>query len=115
MALIAQNSALPDFQAVNLTRTTLTASDTINYTPGSGQILVMYNTAAAAVTVTITGSAATSITPPGFGGTISLAGGKAVTVPLNGTTLLALDDISAFLPGTVTVAGGVGLVAHLFV
>jgi len=54
-------------------------------------------------------------------GVVSAAGGKAVTVPASGQTLLNLDDIGAYLDsavptgGTVTVTGGVGVTAALYV
>lgn len=115
MAAIAQNSnASGDFKEVTLTRSVMSASDTIPYVAGSGQVLVMFNTTAAAVTVTINGSVAGQLQPAGYGGIISLAAGKAITVPASGTTYLALDDISAYLGGTVTITGGTGLTAHLF-
>lgn len=101
---------------VNLTRTTMTASDTLTFVQGSGQMLAMYNTTAAAVNVTLVGTAPTSLSPDGYGGTLSTAGGKVVTVPANGWTMVELDDIWAFLTGsgTVTVTNGTGLTAVLF-
>ena len=102
--------------AVNLTRTALTASDTLSYVQGSGQVLHLYNTTAAIVTVTLVGTAPTTLSPDGYGGTLSTAGGKAVAVPANGWTVLELDDIWAFLTGsgTVTVTNGTGVVASLY-
>jgi uncharacterized protein YjlB len=100
----------------NATRTTLSASDTMTYV-GNGQELHLYNITASSVTVTLTGSAATTISPVGYGGTISVATGKAVIVPAGtataGHTVVPLDSISAFLAGTITVTGGVGVVAML--
>ena len=115
MATIAQVTALSDFQAVTLPRTAMTTSDTLTYVQGSNQVLVMYNTTAGAINVTFTGSSAGTIAPAGYGGTISVAGGKVVTVPASSTVLLALDDISAYLQGTITITNGTGLTAHLFV
>jgi hypothetical protein len=115
MATITQNMATQDFQAVTLARTTMTASDTLTYVPGSGQVLFLYNTTASPIVVTITGSGATTMAPAGFGGTISLSAGKAITVPASGSVFLALDDISAYLVGTVTLTGGSGITAHLYV
>lgn len=96
------------------TRATMTASDTIPYAQGTGQVLVLYNTTASAVTVTFTGSLATAVTYPGLGGPISLSGGKAVTVPASGATIVDLDDLSQYLQGVVTVTNGTGLVAMLY-
>jgi len=100
----------------NLSRTTLTASDTFTYVQGSGQTLALFNTTASAVAITIGGSLPTSLTPAGFGGIVSTAGGKSVTVPASGATYLELDDIWAFLTGngTITVTNGTGLSAVLF-
>lgn len=101
---------------VNLTRTTLTASDTLTYTRGANQNLHFYNTTASAVTVTLVGTAPTALTPSGYGGTLSTSAGKAITVPASGWTMVELDDIWAFLTGsgTVTLTNGTGLVAVLY-
>lgn len=116
MAVITQTNATDGSFAATLTRTVLTAGpDTLTYTGGSKQVLVLFNTTAAAVTATIVGSAATSITPPGYGGTISVAGGKAIVVGASATVLVELDDISAYLVGNISITGGVGLTAHLYV
>jgi hypothetical protein len=96
----------------NATRTTLSASDTMTYV-GNGQEIHLYNTTASIVTVTFVGSTATTISPVGYGGTISVAAGKAVAVPASGHTVVPLDSIAAFLAGTITVTGGVGVVAML--
>ncbi len=120
MAVIAQtngvkgkNSAGP----VNLTRTTLTASDTLTFQRGADQSLMLYNTTASPVVITMLGTAPTPLSVDGYGGTIDTSAGKAVTVPASGLTLVELDDIWAFLTGTnvVTLTGGTGVVAALFV
>jgi hypothetical protein len=115
MAAILQTTVLSSDTAVNVTRTTMTASDTIPYVQGAGQVLVLYNTTASPVTVTMLGSAATTVSIPGMGGAINVAAGKTVQVPATGTTVVQLDDYSNFLSGNVTITGGTGLVAHLFV
>jgi hypothetical protein len=115
MATITQTNVGKGGGAKNITLTTLTSSDTFSYQQGAGQVLILFNTTGSPVTATITGSAATTISPSGFGGTVSVASGKAVTVPANGMTLLNLDDISAFLKGTITVTGGTGLEAAVHV
>ena len=120
MATIVQTNGVTDASSngpVNLTKTTLTASDTLTYVPGGSQMLSLYNTTASIVTVTLVGTAPLTLSPAGYGGTISTAGGKAIAVPASGWTNLELDDISAFLAGTgaVTVTGGTGVVAALYV
>lgn len=119
MAVITQNTGVNNKGSngpVNLTRTTLTASDTLTYVQGSGQNLHLYNTTASAVNVTLVGTAPTTLSPDGYGGTLSTAGGKTITVPANGWTVVELDDIWAFLTGsgTVTVTNGTGTVASLY-
>jgi len=96
-----------------VTTTTMTSSDTLTYVSGNGQILITENTTGSPVTYTITGSGATIISPTGYGGSISVAGGKAITVGANATVHTHLDAISAFLAGTITITGGTGLVARL--
>jgi hypothetical protein len=116
MAAITQTNATTDSNVpVTLSRLALSASDTLTYIPGARQMLVLYNTTASLVTATIVGSGATTISPAGYGGTISVAAGKAIAVPANGTVLVDLDDISAYLIGSITITGGTGLTAHLFV
>jgi len=115
MAVITQVNATDGGLIATLTRTVLSASDTLTYTAGSKQTLVLFNTTAALVTATIIGSAATTISPPGFGGTISVAAGRAIAVPASSTVLVELDDISAYLVGNITITGGIGLTAHLYV
>lgn len=115
MAVITQTFATDGPNAATLVRTTLSASDTLTYTAGSKQVVIFYNTTASAVTATITGSAATTITPAGYGGTISVAAGKAIVVGASATVMVELDDIFAYLVGSITITGGVGLTAHLYV
>lgn len=120
MATIVQTTGVKGSNsngAVNLTRTALTASDTLTFQNGGGQTLSLYNTTASPVVVTLTGSAPSPIVPAGYGGSISTSAGKAVTVPASGWTSLELDDIWPYLDGSgaVTVTGGTGLVAALFI
>lgn len=94
------------------TKTILTASDTLTYTPGANQELVLYNITGVAVVVTIDGAGGTTVVVPNTGGTtLSVASGLAVTVPANGFQVVMLDKISAYLNGAVAVTGGVGVIA----
>ena len=113
MAAIAQTTFKSVKTPVTLTVTTLTSADTITYSSGAGQILVLYNKTASPVDVTIDGAGSTTIAPSGYGGTISVASGKVITVAANGATAVNLDNISAFLGGAVAVTGGTGVVAML--
>jgi hypothetical protein len=113
MATINQDNATIQNGPVTLTRTTMTASDTLTYSPGARQMLFLYNTTASAVNITITGSTATSVNVPGYG-SVSVAAGKVVSVPASQSVLVDLDDISAYLSGTITLTNGTGVTAHLF-
>lgn len=116
MAAITQVTVKDAGVAVTATRTVMSASDTLTYIQGAGQVLVLYNTTASLVTVTLTGSAApASIPVPGIGGTFSLAGGKAIGVPASSTVVVDLDDLYQYLQGNVTLTGGIGVTAHLYV
>lgn len=114
MAVITSTNFASETGPVTIARTTLSASDTLVYVPGSGQVLFLYNPTAGALTATVQGSGATAISPPGYGGTISVAAGKAIVVPANTTVAVQLDDISAYLVGNITVNGAATLVAHLY-
>lgn len=115
MAAITQTNATDGNAAATLTRTVLSASDTFTYIPGAKQVLVLYNTTASLVTATLIGAGATSISPPGYGGAISVAAGKAIPVAANSTVMVELDDVSAFLQGACTITGGTGITAHLYI
>lgn len=115
MALITQTQATDGPLASILARTVLSASDTLVYTAGGKQVLVLFNTTATLVTATIIGSTASTISPAGYGGTISVAAGKPIAVPASSTVMVELDDMYSFLLGTVSITGGVGLTAHLYV
>jgi hypothetical protein len=117
MAAISQSLVKDAGVPVNVTRLTMTASDTLTFTQGARQTLVLYNTTASPVTATLTGNAMPANIPvDGVGGVFTLTGGKGITVPASGATVVDLDDIYQYLAGgTVTITGGTGLVAMLFV
>jgi hypothetical protein len=115
MATIAQTSVTGVNGPVTLTRTTMTASDTLAYVQGSGQILTLANNTGSTVTPVFTGSVQPNINVPGYGGTVSTAAGKSVAVAANSTVAFELDDISQFLQGTVTITAGTALIATLTV
>ena len=112
MATIAATQVISSMP-YNATRTALTSgADSLSYV-GNGQELHFYNTTAAGVTAVLIGTLSTTISPIGYGGTISVAAGKSITVPASGHTVIPLDSIAAFLQGVVTITGGLGLVAVL--
>lgn len=116
MAAITQTTVTDAGVPTNVTRLTMSASDTLTYSQGAGQVLVLYNTTASPVTVAMSGNAMPStLSVAGIGGTMSLAGGKSVTVPASGATVVDLDDIYQYLQGgNVTITNGTGLVAMLY-
>lgn len=94
------------------TKTILSASDTLTYTQGSSQELIMYNITASPVVVTLDGASGTTVAVPGCGATtVSVASGLAVTVPADGFQIVRLDTIPAYLNGVVAVTGGTGVIA----
>lgn len=105
MALIAQTKVLGLGTSTAVTVTTLSASDTLVYVPGSKQILTLKNGTAGSLTATLDGSASTTINVPGYGATLDVSAGKAIVVAAGATVAVELDAISAFLQGTVTVTG----------
>lgn len=112
MAAIPSTSAaqLGDFV---VSKITLGASDTLTYTPGAGQYLVLHNTTAGSLTATIDGSGGTTVPIPGTGETFSVAAGKAVVVAAGVIKMIKLDTVDAYLQGTVSVTGGTGITAYI--
>ena len=116
MATITQtNGASQVLGPSNVTRTSLTASDTLTYYPGSGQVLWLRNPTGSPIVVSLSGTAPSSIDVPGVG-TITASGGKSVSCAGNAATYIALDNIGAYLDGsgTVTITNGTGMVASLW-
>lgn len=102
MATIAQTSMRSN-GAATVTTTASTASDTLVYNQGSFQMLQIRNTTAGSLDVTIDGSGATTLTVPGYGGTLNISTGKTISVGANATVNVPLDSISAFLQGTIAI------------
>jgi len=86
-----------------------TTGDTLTYVPNQGDELVMYNTSAAAIVVTVDGANGTTVPVPGTAGaTLSVAAGLAITVAANSFAYLNLDKASAFLQGVVAISAATG-------
>ncbi|MGZ8888053.1 MAG: hypothetical protein ACXW1D_00690 [Halobacteriota archaeon] len=82
-----------------------TSGDTLVYTPGQGDELMLYNSSASPVVVTIDGNGGTTIPVPGAAGaTFSVATGLTVTVAANSFAYISLDKASAYLSGTVAIS-----------
>jgi len=112
MAAIASinASALGAFAAAI---TTLSADDTITYTPSKKQLLVLRNTTGGALTATIDGSTGTTVNFPGAPG-VSVAAGYAIAVPAGESRAVILGTVSAYCSGVVHITGAATLTAQLF-
>lgn len=102
MATIAQTSR-NQIGATTVTTTPSTASDTLSYSQGTAQILVMRNTTAGSINVTIDGAGSTTILPDGYGGTLDVSTGKVIAVGANATVMVPLDKIRAYLVGVIAI------------
>lgn len=113
MGVIASNN-LNAVAPVTLTKTTLSAADTLTYNPAALQTLFLENTTGSPVTVTIDGAGApTAFAPGGIGKAIDLSVGLPVVVPANGTVAVQLRNLARYLVGTIAVTGGVGVDAWI--
>lgn len=92
---------------------TLTADDTIAFAPARKQLLVLNNRTAGALTVTLDGSAGTTVNAPGIG-PVSVAAGLALAVPAGQARAIVLGTVSAYCQGVVHLTGGAGVEAQLF-
>jgi len=98
----------------NITPLALSASDTIVYEANKRQELLLRNTTASPITVTIDGAGATNVPVRGTGGqTFDTSAGRSMIVPgvIGATTRVELDSLSSYLLGNILVTGGVGLEA----
>ncbi len=98
--------------ARNVTEVTLTSSNTFAYEAGTGQILILRNPTAGAVSCIIDGADGTVVPAPGIGNVDVSAGYAVGSIPAGASRLVPLDSISAYLQGTINVTG-TGLVAML--
>lgn len=91
---------------------TASASDTLTYVAGSGQLIEMDNTTGGSLTLNIKGSAPSAAFPvTGTGTTIDLSAGLSVIIPAATKKLVNLDKIANYLVGngTVTLSGAATL------
>jgi hypothetical protein len=91
---------------------TATASDTLQYVAGSGQLVEMNNSTAGSLTLNIKGSAPSAAYPIiGTSTTTDLSAGLSVVLAAGVTKLVYLDKIPAYLAGngTVTLSGAATL------
>lgn len=113
MAVIALTSRTSGVFTVN--KSTLTASDTLAYSAGTGQLMEINNPTGGPLTATLVGAAASATYPVNgtAGTTINAAAGKAIIVGAGATVGILLDNLPAYLVGAVTVTGGAGLVVSV--
>ena len=96
-----------------LTQTTLTPVNTFVYKPGTGQILILRNATAGALTPVLDGAGGTTVPVAGIGNVSVAAGFNAGSVAAAATIAIPLDTISAFLQGVITVTGCNNMIATL--
>lgn len=112
MATIPSTSAVVSAPTA-VARITLGASDTLTYAAGSRQMLILDNTTAGSISVTIDGAGSVPVPIPGAGQTFDTSAGLVIAVPANSMKIVPLDAIRAFLGGVVAVTGGTGLLAGI--
>lgn len=93
--------------------TTMTASDTLTYKAGQGQILILRNGTAGALTPIIDGAGATTIPVQGVGSVDVSAGYSVGAIAAGAEVAIPLDTIRAYLVGVIAITGGTGLSASL--
>lgn len=96
-----------------VTVTTMTASDTFTYNPGQGQILILRNGTAGALTPIIDGAGATTIPVQGIGSVDVSTGYSVGAIAAGAQVAIPLDTIRAYLVGVIAITGGTGLSASL--
>jgi hypothetical protein len=80
------------------------SGDTLTYTSGAQQTLVLFNTDTVSRTVTIDGASGTTVPVPGAGGTtVSVASGVTYTMAAGTFTVVNLDTIPAYLNGVIAI------------
>ena len=97
----------------NLAVTTMTASDTLTYKPNQGQILILRNGTAGALTPIIDGAGATTVPVQGVGSVDVSAGYAVGSIAAGAQVAIPLDTIRAYLVGVIAITGGTGLSASL--
>lgn len=96
-----------------VTHTTLTASDTFTYKPGTRQVLELDNITAGALTVNIDGAGGTTVPVAGIGSVDVSAGYSTGAIAAGAKVAIPLDSISAYLQGTIAMTGGTDIRAAL--
>lgn len=95
------------------TVTTIGASDTFNYTAGTGQILILRNPTGGTLTPVIDGGFGTIYPIEGIGGRSVSGGLPSLSITAGQVKIVPLDTVKAYLQGTITITSGTGLQAIL--
>jgi hypothetical protein len=112
MAVIAKTAVIGSGQLA-VTVTTLSASDTLEFTPNVNSTLILNNVSGGALTPLIVGADATTAPCSGIGN-IDVSGGVLLTsIGIGATVAVPLDSISSYLKGVITVTGGDAIEAQL--
>lgn len=93
--------------------TTLSADDTITFTPTKKQLLVLRNTTAGSLTVTIDGSTGTTVAVAGIG-PVDVSAGYAIVLAAGLSKAVMLSSVSHYCSGVVHLTGGALVTAQLF-
>lgn len=96
-----------------VTVTTMTASDTLTYKSGQGQILILRNGTAGPLTPIIDGAGSTTYPVQGVGSIDVSAGYSVGAIAAGAQVAIPLDTIRAYLVGVIAITGGTGLSASL--
>lgn len=92
---------------------TLSADDTITFTPSVKQLLVLTNTTGGLLTAVLDGDGGGTVTVAGLG-TVSVAAGLSIAVPAGESRAVVLGSVRHYLQGVVHLTGAAGLKAQLF-
>ncbi len=112
MAALLSTSLQSAAGVATATVNTASASDTLTYVAGSGQLVEMDNTTGGSLTLNIKGTAPSAAYPvSGTSTTIDLSAGFNVTIAAGVKKIINLDKIKAYLTGTgvVTLSGAATL------
>lgn len=110
MAVIAE-TLVAGAAGVALTATTLTASDTLTYRQGAGQMLSLFNGTGGSLTVVLNDSGVPTIQVEGVGAVTNA--GVSVTVAAGARAAVLLDNSRRRWDGVIQLTGGTGITAVL--
>lgn len=112
MATIAKTD-INSISEVTLVETTLTGTDTFVYNPSKTSYLIFRNETAGALTPVIDGDGATSRFLAGVGSIDISAGYSFGSIAAGAKKIITLNNIDAYLSGTIAITGGTGIVASI--